>query len=86
MNSEFLIDSSTFNREKIIKAVIGNIKVTGRKKELLIVSTGGVLTPEDVFERLSLGANLVQVYSALVFSGPNFFQNVSNSHKQIRGN
>lgn len=45
-------------------------------KDKLIVSCGGVLTPEDVFERLNLGAHLVQVYSALVFEGPSFFKKV----------
>ena len=46
-----------------------------RKKQLLI-SVGGVLSPEEVFERLNLGADLVQTYSALVFQGPFFLQKV----------
>ena len=45
-----------------------------KEKKKLIISTGGVLTPEEVLERLTLGAHLVQVYSALIFTGPNFFQ------------
>lgn len=48
-------------------------------KDKLLISCGGVLTPEDVFERLSLGANLVQVYSALVFNGPFFFRQVADA-------
>ena len=48
---------------------------TERKNQLLI-SVGGVLRPEDVLERLSLGADLVQTYSALVFQGPLFFRQV----------
>ena len=47
------------------------------RKNLLIISTGGVMTPEDVAERLALGADLVQVYTALVFNGPWFFSNVA---------
>lgn len=54
-----------------------------RKKDRLVVSVGGVLTPQDVFDRLSLGADLVQVYSALVFSGPFFFKKVAKKAKQI---
>ena len=46
----------------------------------LIVSCGGVLSPEDVFQRLHLGANLVQVYSALVFEGYPFFRSVSQAY------
>jgi len=46
--------------------------------QFLIVSVGGILTPQDVRLRLDLGADLVQVYSALVFEGFSFAQNVSN--------
>lgn len=49
-----------------------------RRKGKLIVSSGGVMSPTDVFERLRMGANLVQVYSALVFNGPFFFRQVAD--------
>lgn len=35
------------------------------------------MTAEDVFERLHIGAHLVQVYSALIFEGPTFFSRVA---------
>ena len=44
-----------------------------KKKDQLLISVGGVLNATDVKERLALGADLVQVFSALVFSGPYFF-------------
>ncbi len=44
----------------------------------MVVSVGGVMTADDVFERISLGADLVQVYSALVFEGPLFFRKVED--------
>lgn len=53
------------------------------KGDRLLVSAGGVLTPADVRERLSLGADLVQTYSGLIFEGPGFFRQVAkemNSH------
>ena len=46
------------------------------RKNQLIVSVGGVLTVEEVFERLKCSADLVQVYSALVFKGPFFLKQV----------
>ncbi len=46
------------------------------KKNQLLISVGGVLKPEDVFERLDMGADLVQVYSALIFQGPFFLRRV----------
>ena len=45
-------------------------------KDKLVISCGGVLTAQDVLERLNLGADLVQVYSALVFRGFGFFKAV----------
>lgn len=41
------------------------------------MSVGGVLNGDDVAERLALGADLVQVYSALIFEGPTFFKQVA---------
>lgn len=46
------------------------------RRDKLVVSVGGVMTPEDVFERLELGADLVQVYTALAYEGPGFFRHV----------
>jgi dihydroorotate dehydrogenase len=48
------------------------------RKDKLVISTGGVMSPEDVFERLSLGADLVQVYTALIYEGPFFFHAVAD--------
>ncbi len=48
-----------------------------RRGDRLLVSVGGLLTANDIKERLALGADLVQVYAALIFSGPNFFQHVA---------
>jgi dihydroorotate dehydrogenase len=45
----------------------------------LVISAGGILTADDVKERLDLGADLVQVYTALIFDGPAFFKNVAHS-------
>ncbi|MBI3556072.1 MAG: dihydroorotate dehydrogenase (quinone) [Deltaproteobacteria bacterium] len=35
-----------------------------------IISVGGIETAEDVMERFTHGANAVQLYSALIYSGP----------------
>ena len=45
-------------------------------KDKLVISCGGVFTVQDVLERLSYGANLIQVYSALTFKGPGFFHSI----------
>ncbi|RME14486.1 MAG: quinone-dependent dihydroorotate dehydrogenase [Bdellovibrio sp.] len=50
--------------------------------EKLIISSGGILSAEDIQERLSMGAHLLQVYTALVFHGPFFFRKVSQVFSQ----
>lgn len=52
------------------------------KSKNLIISVGGVMTAEDVFERIELGADLVEVYTTLIFEGPGFFKKVA---KKING-
>lgn len=47
-----------------------------KRQGKLLVSVGGLMTPEDVVERLNEGADLVQAYSALSFHGPSFFLDV----------
>jgi dihydroorotate dehydrogenase len=64
-------------REKsklLLKATIEHLG--SDRGDKLIASVGGVMTSHDVFERLQMGANLVQVYSTLVFEGPFFFKKV----------
>ncbi|MDT7919510.1 MAG: quinone-dependent dihydroorotate dehydrogenase [Meiothermus sp.] len=41
---------------------------------LPIVSVGGIFSAEDVWERLSNGATLVQVYTGLVYEGPSLLK------------
>lgn len=56
------------------------VQILGTSRgDRLIVSAGGVMSPDDVFERLALGANLVEIYSALIFYGPFFFKKVAQA-------
>lgn len=52
-----------------------------QKKDLLLVSTGGIMDQTEVQLRLQMGANLVQVYSALIFEGPFFFRTLAQQLK-----
>lgn len=54
------------------------LRILGPKRQgKLVISVGGILTADDVRERLQMGADLVQVYSALIFEGPLFFRKVA---------
>lgn len=60
------------------------VETLGEKRSgKLLISCGGVLTPDDVFERLKMGADLVEVYSALVFHGPFFFRRVAQLAREL---
>ena len=52
------------------------------KTKKISISTGGVMTAADVFERIEKGADLVQVYSTLIFEGPFFFRKVAKFAEQ----
>lgn len=43
---------------------------TGLQGRLPIISVGGIFSAADVWERLTSGANLVQVYTGFVYEGP----------------
>lgn len=65
-------------KEASLKALKSAVTILGPRREgKLLVSVGGVMTENDVFERLNLGADLVQVYSALIFEGSGFFRRVA---------
>lgn len=67
------------------KLLIQAVEICAQEKtKKIVISTGGVMTADDVFERIENGADLVQVYSALVFEGPLFFRKVAQVAEQRR--
>ncbi len=44
--------------------------------DLVLIGVGGVMTPEDAKRKLSVGADLVQVYTGWVYGGPGFVPDV----------
>ena len=76
ISGQFLASRSEFLLKKTVEYL-------GPKKRKIIISSGGVMNAQDVFKRLQLGADLVQVYSALVLQGPTFFQKTNNVFKNL---
>ena len=35
-----------------------------------MIGVGGISTPEDAFEKIAFGANLIQIYTSLIYQGP----------------
>lgn len=42
------------------------------EKKLVIIGVGGIFTGEDIWEKLSAGATLVQAYTGFIYKGPAF--------------
>ncbi len=57
------------------EAVLGRVVklVNGR---VPIISAGGIMSPDDAKKRLALGASLVQVYTGLIYRGPNLVREI----------
>lgn len=45
--------------------------------KLILIGVGGIETGEDVYEKIRLGAHLVQVYTGWVYGGPSFCQHLN---------
>jgi len=43
----------------------------------LLISVGGISTAEEAYTRIKAGANLVQVYSGLIFQGPSMVRKIN---------
>ena len=42
----------------------------------IIIGTGGVFSADDAYEKLQLGASLVQVYTAMIYEGPTIVKRI----------
>jgi dihydroorotate dehydrogenase len=49
------------------------------KDNLIIISVGGIMSVEDAKKRINLGADLIQIYSALIYKGPNIVNEIRRS-------
>ena len=76
-NCPFPSDTGGVSGAPLSELSLQALKVASRVKkdhaDKIIISVGGVNTAQEILERLQLGADLVQVYSALVFEGPHYF-------------
>lgn len=47
--------------------------------QMTIIGCGGVMTPEDALEKFRLGANLVQLISGMIFTGPHLVGEINQA-------
>ena len=55
-------------------------------KEKIIVAVGGIFDVDSYNEKFELGADLVQMYTGLIYEGPNFVKRIVKNDKQISSN
>lgn len=55
-------------RERATEIISRIYKQTGGK--LPIIGSGGIFTAEDAYEKIKAGASLVEIYTALIYEGP----------------
>lgn len=49
------------------------------KGRFAIIGVGGILTAEDAIEKLEAGAELVQIYTGLIYSGPGLVRSINRA-------
>ena len=55
-------------------------------KEKIIVAVGGIFDVDSYNEKFELGADLVQMYTGLIYEGPNLVKRIIKNGKQISSN
>ena len=56
-------------------------ELTGGK--IPLIGVGGIFTAEDAWEKISAGASLVQLYTGLIYQGPNIAQQINEGLSPI---
>ena len=44
--------------------------------ELVLIGVGGIVTPQDAWERIAAGAQLLQGYTQLIYGGPDWIRDI----------
>ncbi len=50
--------------------------IRSKDKNLVIIGVGGIMTPQDALEKLQAGADLIQIYTGLIYNGPCFVKKI----------
>lgn len=61
----------------LINACIAECYARMPRERFAIIGAGGVFTAEDAYQKIRLGASLVQIYTALIYEGPGVIQRIN---------
>lgn len=54
--------------------------------KLPIIGVGGIFTPQDAWEKIGAGASLIQVYTGMIYEGPNIAKSIVDGLREILNN
>lgn len=63
--------------EQLINTCIRELYARMPRERFVIIEAGGVFNAEDAYQKIRLGASLVQVYSALIYEGPGVVKQIN---------
>ena len=84
------LSTSTDRLDKIGAGGLSGVPVRQKSNEVLkyirshnahvpIIAVGGIMAPEDAIAKIVAGANLVQVYTGLVYRGPGLIKRINRA-------
>lgn len=53
--------------------------IRSRNREIPIIAVGGIMSPEDAIKKFEAGANLIQIYTGLVYEGPALIKEINQA-------
>lgn len=63
--------------------VIRYLRSNTKQKGLVIIGVGGIQTGDDALEKLNAGADLVQIYTGLIYEGPRMVKKINQSLLEV---
>ncbi|WP_028562521.1 quinone-dependent dihydroorotate dehydrogenase [Paenibacillus pinihumi] len=68
-------------RERSTEVIRSVYRMTGGK--LPIIGSGGIFTAQDAYEKIRAGASLVEIYSGMIYEGPNLLKEINHGLLQL---
>ena len=58
------------------------LSLKAKKREATLISVGGIIDAQEAYTRIRLGANLVQIFTAMIFEGPSLISKINRNLKE----
>jgi dihydroorotate dehydrogenase len=58
-------------------------KTRNKKKNYVIIGTGGIASAEDAYEKIKLGASLLQLITGMIYQGPGLISEINQGLVQF---